>query len=197
MRLILASGSATRAALLRQAGIPFEVNPATVDEPALRRDLEKAGARPGEIALALASAKAQAISALYPAALVLGADQILEFEGRVLGKSADLSAARVLLTAMAGKTHRLHSAAVLAKAGVVQQRVVAVPALTMRRFSAAFLDNYLADEGEGLLASVGCYRLEGRGLQLFAAIDGDYFAILGLPLLELLHSLRGFGILAG
>lgn len=195
MTLVLASGSTTRAALLTAAGVPFVVHTADVDEPAIRADLEAQGLGAGDIALALATAKAQAISNFHPEAWVLGADQILEFDGRSLGKVADTAGARTLLTAMCGKTHRLYSAAVLTKAGQASQSLLAVATLTMRRFSPDFLERYLAEEGDALFACVGCYRLEGRGLQLFSAIEGDYFAILGLPLLPLLASLRALGIL--
>lgn len=195
MTLVLASGSATRAALLTAAGVPFIVDTPAIDEPRLRQALEQQGVGAGDIALALAAAKAEAVSKHHPNAWVLGADQILEFDGQCLGKVTNMAAAHTLLMAMCGRTHCLYSAAVLSKGGQTSHPLLVTATLTMRQFSPDFLERYLADEGDGLLASVGCYHLEGRGLQLFSAIDGDYFAILGLPLLPLLGSLRTLGIL--
>ena len=195
-RLILASGSSTRAGLLRAAGIEFETLPARVDEEAMKTSLLAEGAKPRAIADALAELKALRVSGKRPDALVLGADQILEIDGELVSKSEDLEAAAALLKRLRGKTHALITAAVLARGGVPIWRHVVRINLTMRDFSDAFVTDYLAREGEAILGSVGCYHLEGLGLQLFAAIDGDYFAILGLPMLPLLTALRDQGMLA-
>lgn len=193
--LILASGSATRAALLRAAGVPFEIVRPDVDEEALKRKLIDEGQEAPELAMSLAEAKALAVSADNPGRLVLGADQILEYDG-IVSKSASLEAARALLQRLRGVSHKLHTAAVFAEDGEIVERCYAEAGMAMRDFTGEFLDAYLAEEGEVILSSVGCYRLEGRGLQLFSAIDGDYFAILGLPLLDVLTQLRQRGILS-
>ncbi len=194
--LILASGSHTRAQLLRAAGVPFEVEPAAVDEEGLKESFLAEGASPSLIADALAELKAIRISARYPEALVLGADQVLEFRGDLISKCGDLAAASELLRCLRGQSHSLLTAAVLAKAGAPIWRHLGRATLTMRDFSDEFLAAYIAAEGEALLTGVGCYRLEAHGLQLFSRIDGDYFAILGLPMLALLTALRDQGIIA-
>jgi len=193
--LVLASASSSRAALLKAAGVAFEVRPAHVDEDALKESLLAEGAAPRAIADALAELKAIRVSAGRPGALVLGADQVLDLEGALVSKSESLDAAGDLLRRLRGHSHKLITAAVLARDGVPIWRHVSHASLTMRDFSDAFLADYLAQEGEGLLSGVGCYRLEGRGLQLFSRIDGDYFSILGLPMLPLLTALRRQGII--
>jgi septum formation protein len=193
--LVLASGSATRAKLLRDAGIAIEIAPAHVDEVALKQSLLAENQPPRAIADALAELKALRSSASRPADLVLGADQVLEFDGSLISKSEDMEVARALLLRLRGKKHTLITAAVLARGGVPVWRHVERISLTMRDFSNGFLDDYLAAEGADILGSVGCYRLEERGLQLFSRIDGDYFSILGLPMLPLLTALREFGII--
>lgn len=194
--LILASGSATRAAMLRAAGVGFEIVPASVDEEGMKQSLIAEGADAGAIAAALAEMKAIRVSASHAGALVLGADQVLAFEGELISKSAGMAEAAALLRRLRGKQHMLITAAVLARGGVAVWRQVSRATLAMRDFSDAFLEDYLAQEREGLLGSVGCYRLEGLGLQLFSRIDGDYFGILGLPMLPLLTALRDQGIIA-
>jgi septum formation protein len=193
--LVLASASATRARLLKAAAVPFEVVPAHVDEDAVKASMLGEGAPPRNVADALAELKAVRISASRPGTLVLGADQVLEIEGELVSKSESMDEARALLRRLRGKSHLLISAAVLAQDGVPLWRHIAQATLGMRDFSDGFLEDYLAQEGEGLFGGVGCYRLEGRGLQLFSRIDGDYFAILGLPMLPLLTALRGQGII--
>lgn len=195
MSIVLASGSATRAQLLRAAGAVFTIEPAAVDEEAVKQSLLAEGASPRVVADALAELKALRISAARPDALVIGADLVLEFEGRLVSKSDSLAAARALLLELRGKRHTLHCAAVLARAGVPVWRHAERATLWMREFSEDHLDAYLAHHGEDLLSGVGCYRIEDDGLQLFDRIDGDYFAILGLPLLPLLNALREHSLL--
>lgn len=191
-RLILASRSAARQAMLRQAGAPFAVQVADVDEEALKRP----GVDPAALAVELARAKALAISRRDPDAWVLGADQTLAFDGGLVSKAPDLDAARVRLSAMRGRPHVLHSGAALARGGQVVWSGVDAATLWMRDFSDAFLDAYLAAEGEALLTCVGAYRLEGMGAQLFERIEGDYFTVLGLPLWPVLGELRRAGVIA-
>lgn len=192
--LVLASKSAARAAVLAGAGVAFETAVAGVDEEAAKRTLLAEGAGAREVADALAEMKALSISQARPD-LVIGADQTLEFDGRLYDKARTLDEARERLRELRGQKHRLHAAVAVARDGVVIWREMSTATLTMRDFSDAFLDAYLAEEGEAALGSVGCYRLEGPGAQLFSRIEGDYFAILGLPLLGLLELLRRQGVL--
>ncbi|MCA1242770.1 Maf-like protein [Stappia stellulata] len=191
--IILASASRIRGELLRNAGLNIIVDPADVDERAIEEPLLKSGFPPADIAEVLAEAKAQAVSERHPGALVIGADQVLEFEGNRLTKPDDMEAARRQLLAMSGKTHALHSAVTLARDGETLWRHVATVRLKMRDFGPAFVGRYLAQVGEVALTSVGAYQLEGPGVQLFETIDGDYFSVLGLPLLPLLARLREQG----
>ena len=187
----LASKSAIRASLLRAAGVVVSTASPGVDEDAVKAEM--AGASPREIAVALADRKALALSGKREG-LVIGADQTLEFEGRSFDKAADVDEARERLIMLRGKTHELHAAVAVAQGGEVIWRDVASVRLTMRPFTDIFLAAYLAGN-EGALSSVGCYQLEGEGAQLFSSIEGDYFAILGLPLLSLLDCLRREGAL--
>jgi septum formation protein len=187
--VILASKSTARRAVLEGAGVPFETAGAGVDEDATKVRLLASGADPKAIAQALAEEKAVAVSAGRPG-LVIGADQTLEFEGELYDKVETIAAARDRLKLLRGKPHQLHSAVVVAQDGAPIWRETVSAILTMRDFSDAFLERYLAEEGEAALGSVGCYRLEGMGAQLFCAIEGDYFTILGLPLFGLLGLLR-------
>lgn len=193
-KVVLASKSAARRAVLEGAGVPFETAVAGVDEDAVKTSLLAEGATPRDVADALAELKAIRISRARPD-FVVGADQTLEFEGKLYDKANTLEEARERLKALRGKPHKLHSAVVVAKDGAPIWREVVTAKLTMRDFSDAFLDDYLALEGDEALGSVGCYRLEGPGAQLFAKIEGDYFAILGLPLLGLLDFLRQHRVL--
>jgi septum formation protein len=191
MTLVLASGSVSRARLLREADVQFVRDPADIDEAALMVPGE-----PAEIvARVLAKEKAKFISRRHAGALVLGGDSVLDFAGELISKCVDVAAARALLLRLAGKSHRIVSAAVMVRDGAVVWSHVGEGRLTMRDFSPQFLDDYLAAEGPAILASVGCYHLEGRGSQLFARIEGDYFSILGLPLLPVLAGLREQGVL--
>ena len=194
-RIILASASAARASLLRGAGVAFAVEPAAIDETAVKQ----AARRRGETALAaatvLAAEKACAMSRRHPDSLVIGADQLLACGEEWFDKPRDLGEAREQLLKLRGRAHILATAVCAAEAGVPVWHATSIPELTMRCFSEEFLDAYLVAEGEALLDSVGAYRLEGNGVQLFSKIGGDYFAILGLPLVELLGFLRDRGLL--
>jgi septum formation protein len=192
--VILASKSTARRAVLEGAGVPFEIAVSGVDEDALKLALLDQGADPRAVAEALAEEKALAVSRAR-AGVVIGADQTLEFEGRLYDKVETLEAAADRLRLLRGKPHKLHAAVTAAVDGEIAWRETVSAELTMRNFSDAFLDAYLAAEGDAALGSVGCYRLEGQGAQLFARIEGDYFAILGLPLLGLLELLRVRGVL--
>ena len=193
--IILASASPTRARLLEAAGVRFTIEPADVDEAAIKRAAREAGQPAMSCALTLAAAKALAVSRRHPEALVIGADQLLVAGDDWFDKPASLSRVREQLLALRGRTHVLATAACLMRGDGRLWQATSAPELTMRSFSQAFLDDYLAAEGEGLLGSVGAYRLEGRGIQLFARMTGDYFAVLGLPLFELLDFLRSCGAL--
>lgn len=192
-RLILASKSAARRTMLEGAGVPFSVQVADVDEDAVKATHDPADA--AGLAVELARVKALAVSRRDPGAWVLGADQTLAFAGGLVSKAPSLAEARSRLAAMRGRDHELHSGAALARHGQVVWSGVETAAMRMRDFSDAFLDAYLAAEGEALLGSVGSYRLEGMGSQLFAAVEGDYFTVLGLPLWPVLVELRRAGVL--
>lgn len=193
--VILASTSPTRATLLRDAGVTFEVVSPGVDEEAVKAGLLAEGASPRDIADALAELKAVKVSRRRPG-LVIGADQTLEIDDALVSKAESLDAARARLLQLRGRRHRLHSAVVAASDGQPIWRELQSPRLTMRHFSDDFLDAYLRREGQAVLGSVGGYRIEGLGLQLFAAVKGDHAAILGLPMLGLFDLLRRHGALA-
>ncbi|MDB5477149.1 MAG: Maf/YceF/YhdE family protein [Phenylobacterium sp.] len=193
--VVLASKSLARRAVLEGAGVPVEIAVAGVDEEAVKASMLAEGATPRDIADALAELKALKVARARPE-LVVGADQTLEFEGGLYDKVANLDEARERLKLLRGKPHRLHSAVVVARGGAPVWRELASATLTMRNFSDGFLEDYLATEGAAALGSVGCYRLEGPGAQLFSKIEGDYFAILGMPLLGLLEFLRQHGALS-
>jgi septum formation protein len=190
----LASKSAARAMVLAGAGVVFDIVGAGVDEAAIKDVLLAEGATPRDIAMALAERKAVEASRGVPG-LVIGADQTLDLGGLLFDKAESLEEARERLLMLRGQTHQLHSAVVVAKDGEVIWSEAPAATLTMRKFSEAFLDEFLTRHGESLLGSVGCYRLEDDGVQLFEAIDGDYFTILGLPLMGLLGVLRQHGAL--
>jgi septum formation protein len=196
-RLLLASASTTRRLLLESAGLRFEALPAAVDEAAIKEGAQAEGIPPADAALMLADAKAERIARRDPEALVIGCDQLLVCEGRWFDKPPDLDAARAQLQALRGRAHELVTAIVCHRDGARIWQHVAVPRLVMRDFSDGFLDAYIALEGARLLGSVGAYRLEGPGVHLFARVQGDHAAILGLPLLPLLGFLRQHGVLAG
>jgi septum formation protein len=192
--LVVASKSAVRRAVLEAAGIPLEVRPADIDE----RGIEAQGraAEPGAVAALLAREKARAIAAVMPGRFVLGADQTLALGARRFSKPADEAAAREQLRALRGRTHELHSAVAVVRDAEVLYDRVEIARLTMRTFSDAFLDRYVAAAGAAVTASVGGYQLERIGIHLFSRIEGDHFTVLGLPLLPLLDFLRNQGLVA-
>ncbi|MDX2157796.1 MAG: Maf family nucleotide pyrophosphatase [Hyphomicrobiaceae bacterium] len=191
-RLVLASASRSRRQMLEAAGLSFEVVPSRVDEPALRRTLEADGKRPepGALALALAEAKALDVSRTHPDAIVIGGDQVLAVGTRILEKPPSLEAARQQLLDLRGRRHILVSAVALARGGEVGWAHAETAEMTVRPFGPGFLERYLDSVGDAVCQSVGAYQLEGLGAQLFERIDGDYFTILGLPLIALLGELR-------
>lgn len=194
--VVLASGSATRATLLERAGVPFTVAPSSVDESEIKLSMQADGAAAADCAEALAELKALKRSYNAPGALVIGADQMLSCDGRWFDKPVDRAAAREQLLALAGRQHLLDSAVVVAKDGSAIWRHREVARLTMRPFDGAFVDRYLDQAGTAVTTSVGGYQIEGLGAQLFSRIAGDYFCILGLPLLPLLELLRNHRVLA-
>ena len=192
--IILASGSEIRLRLLRAAGLDVTATAPRVDEQMVRQSLHAEAAKPHDIADALAEMKAARVADKHPEALVLGCDQVLDFHGTILSKPTNLEQARDQIIALRDQSHKLLSAAVLYDAGKPIWRHTAEATLTMRAVSDAYLDAYLARNWPDLATSVGGYKLESEGVRLFSAISGDYFTILGLPLLPLLGylSLRGF-----
>ncbi|KAB2944128.1 MAG: Maf family protein [Hyphomicrobium sp.] len=197
-QIVLASGSRARREMLAAAGVHFTVQAADVDELAIRARLMKddASIAPKRIAEVLAAAKAEDVSAKRREPLVMGADQVLALGDELLSKAPSVEAARATLRRLRGLTHELHSAVAFAENGSVTWVHVATARLTMRDFSDAFLDDYLTRAGDRVGQSVGAYELEGLGVQLFERIEGDYFTILGLPLLAVLGELRTRGIIA-
>ncbi len=200
--LVLASSSATRRALLTRAGLAFEALPAAVDEAALKEACQAEKIPAEDAAIILAEAKAERIARRVPDALVIGGDQLLvckmdDGTERWFDKPTDMAAARRQLQALRGKTHRLVTATVAWRNGARIWQDVTAPRMTMRNFSDAFLDSYLAAEGEVLLGSVGAYRLEAMGVHLFSRVEGEHSAILGLPLIPLLGFLRQHGVIDG
>ncbi len=195
--IILGSGSAFRRRLLDNAGVEVEVVRPRIDERAVEQSVGGSGVTPAELAEILAEAKAVEVSGRCPGRLVLGCDQTMSFEDGVFHKAPDMETARRNLLALSGRTHELDSAVVLARDGEVLWRHVGKARLTMRRLEPAFVGRYLANVGEAALQSVGGYQIEGEGIQLFERIDGDYFTIVGLPLLPLLAELRRIGAIDG
>lgn len=195
--VILASSSIVRATLLRSAGLMIVARNPRIDEDALRESLDANGASPRDIADTLADAKARKISAREPGQLVLGCDQILVADNRVISKSADIAEGTALLKSLRGRSHELLSAACLYKDATPVWRHVGTARLTMRAFSDAYLDRYLARNWPEVRSAVGCYHIEGEGVRLFSRVDGDQFVIMGLPLLELLNFLTTRGDIDG
>lgn len=193
-RLVLASTSAARQRLLRQAGISFVAEAAAVDETAVLESLWAEKAKPRDMADLLAELKAVRVSSRHASDWVVGADQVLSLGAEVFQKPGSVEGARSQLKRLRGQTHVLHSAVCVAQGGSAVWRSVQEARLTMRDFSDAFLDAYLAEAGGEILGSVGAYHVEGLGIQLFSKIEGDTFTIQGLPLLPLLDFLRAHGM---
>jgi septum formation protein len=197
--IVLASASKVRARLLQGAGLDITVRPAPIDEAVVKEAVRAdSGALPaGDLAAILAQAKAVSVSEADPESLVIGADQVLSLDDRIFDKPFSLDEARDNLVVLRGRTHILHTAVACARGGEVLWHHQSDASLTMREFSNEFLGRYLATAGDAVLASVGAYQLEGPGAHLFSHIDGDYFTILGLPLLPLLAFLRQNGFVDG
>ncbi len=191
--IVLASASAARRAILKQAGVDFVVDPADVDEAALKTP--EARSDPAGLSVILAEAKALDVSRRRQDDWVIGSDQILSFDGGLVSKAGSMDEARARLRSMRGREHVLWSGVALARSGQIVWSDREAAKMAMRDFSDAFLDAYLGAEGEGLLASVGCYRIEGRGAQLFARVEGAQATIMGMPLWPLLEALRAHGAL--
>lgn len=190
---ILASGSASRAEMLRRAGLAFDIQKPRIDEEMVRDALLGDGAKPRDIADTLAEMKARKVSEKNPEALVIGSDQVLDHAGALFSKPADIAEAKAQLQKLSGQKHQLLSAAVICENGKPIWRHVGVVRMQMREISEAYLDAYLARNWDSIRHSVGGYKLEEEGVRLFSRVDGDYFTVLGMPLLEILSylSLRG------
>lgn len=195
--IILGSGSRSRQMLLENAGIAFDIVRPEVDERAVEDAVENSGVTPSELAVILAEAKATEVSLRHPRALVIGSDQTMSLQDRLFHKPLDMADARRHLLSLSGNTHELHSAVVVAQAGIAVWRHVDTARLTMRRLSPEFIGRHLAAVGDQALQSVGGYQVEGRGIQLFERIEGSHFTIVGLPLLPLLGFLRERGAIDG
>jgi len=196
--LILASGSKSRALMLEAAGLAFIVEPPGLDEGVMRQAISGGKALdPHDIAEVLGRAKAEAVSDLARQAYVIGGDQILALGKTIMSKPDSMEAARRQLLDLSGKTHTLHTAVAVATNGETLWAETTVATLTMRKLTPEFIGRYLAAAGEEVLGSVGAYQLEALGVQLFDKIDGDYFSILGLPLIPLLDTLRREGVIEG
>lgn len=196
--LILASSSKSRAKLLEAAGLAFIIEPPGLDESAMREAVGGEHAlAPHDVAEVLARAKAEAVSDVAPEAYVIGGDQVLAFGDVIMSKSESMEAARRQLLNLRGKTHTLHTAVAVATNGETIWAETTMATLTMRKLSPEFIGRYLAAAGEEVLSSVGAYQIESLGIELFEKIDGDYFSILGLPLIPLLDTLRREGVIEG
>lgn len=194
-KLILASKSASRRSLMSGAGLVFEAQSADIDERAIESELSARYAKPAEVAVELAKAKAQWVSERNPDAYVIGSDQVLSLDDRLFHKPLSMGEAGDHIRAMAGKMHRLNCGVAVAFHGEVVWSDISIAEMTMRHISPSFLQAYLDMAGPDILQSVGAYQLEGPGIQLFEKIDGDYFTILGLPMLTLLSGLRALGVI--
>lgn len=192
-RIVLASGSASRRAMLTHAGVPHDVMPTQVDEATIKRDL--ATSTPADLAAALALAKACAGSDAAPGRIVLGGDSLVALDGRIYDKPADRADAAAHLAAFSNHIIALHSAAALVRDGRTLATTADVAQLVVRPLSPAFIEAYLDAEWPAIAACAGCFRIEGRGVQLFESVEGDHFTILGMPLIGLLSQLRTLGLL--
>ena len=194
-QLILASKSASRRTLMTGAGLDYEAVAADIDERAVENELAARKAEPPEVAVELAKAKAVHVSKAHPEAYVIGSDQVLSLGSQLFHKPKDMQDAANHIRKMSGKTHHLNCGVAIARRGEVLWSDVSIAAMTMREITPAFLEHYLQVAGEGILQSVGAYQFEGPGIQLFEEIQGDYFTILGLPMLKLLAGLRKLGLI--
>ena len=192
--VVLASGSKIRRQLLENAGVAFTVDPADIDEPAAVLELKRTERAVPQLARKLAALKAEAVSRRRPDALVIGADQMLELDGEILTKASSADTARAVLMRLRGRDHHPHSGVAIAQAGRTIWSHVGSASMRVRPFTESWLDSYVSRLSDILTTTVGAYQLEGEGIQLFERIDGDYFTILGLPLLELLAELRRHGV---
>lgn len=194
-QIILASGSRIRADLLRQAGIEFDIVKSDVDESVIKQKARERGDPIRDIAMSLAAAKAKKVSQQHPGAMVIGADQILGFDNEMFDKPESMEDAAKRLLILSGKAHVLYNAACIFRDGEVRWQTITYPRLTMRTLSEQEIYRYLAAAGPNVLSSVGAYQLEGLGARLFHEIEGDYFSILGLPLLQVTGFLEEQGLL--
>ena len=194
--ILLASGSEIRAELLRRAGVAFEISKARIDEEMVKASLQAEGERPRNIADALAGLKAEKVGLKHPDAFTIGCDQVLELDGEILSKPESAEEARAQIERLAGQRHSLHTAAVIHNEGKPVWRKLSEVKLTMRRPSPAYLDDYIARNWPAIGQSCGAYQLENEGARLFTRVDGDYFSVLGLPLLEILDYLGLRGAIA-
>ncbi|MFD1747217.1 Maf-like protein [Rhizobium helianthi] len=195
--LVLASSSPFRRMLMENAGLAFEAMPAAIDERALEQEFNQTPTSPSQIALLLARAKALDVSARQPGAIVIGSDQTMSLGDRVFHKPKSREDARDTLMALSGKMHQLNSGLCLARDQHILWEGVSSARLHVRELSPPFIESYLDRVGDKVMSSVGAYQLEGEGVQLFSAIEGDYFTILGLPMLPLLEALRNLGAIDG
>lgn len=195
--IVLASASPVRRLLLENAGLEFEVEASSVDESVVRQALAEEDTRieAGDLAEVLARAKAEDVAQMVDADIVIGADQVLAMDGAIYAKAETVPQARRQLLEFKGKTHQLHSAVAIVQDGAFQWAHVEEVSVTMRDYSSAFVGRYLAAAEEDALQSVGCYQIEGLGVQLIDKVEGDYFTVLGLPLLPLLKELRRLGVI--
>ncbi len=194
-KIILASGSPFRKQLMEAAGLAFTAEPARIDEREIEAPLVAGGASPEAVATALAKAKAEDVARRNPQAFVIGSDQVMSMDGRLFHKCTSVEMAREQLRSMRGKTHRLSSAISIVRNGEEIWRHISVADLTFRRFTDSFLASYIANAGEKVLLTVGAYSYEGLGQQLFEKVEGDFFTIIGLPMLPLLAALRDLTII--
>jgi septum formation protein len=196
-KLILGSGSPHRRKMLEDAGVPVEVMRPDIDERAVEQAVANSGTTPAELAEILAVAKGEDVSARAPGGLVIACDQTMALGDRLFHKPKDMEDARRHLLALSGRTHELHSAVVLARDGTTLWSHVATARMSVRELSPAFIGRHLSRVGDKALTSVGAYQVEGEGIQLFERIEGDFFTIVGLPLLPLLAKLRELGAIDG
>jgi septum formation protein len=194
-KLILASNSASRRTLMTGAGLVYDAIGADIDERATEASLSTRYAKPSEVAVELARAKAQWVSERHDDAYVIGSDQVLSLDTRLFHKPLSMGEAADHIRAMSGKTHYLNCGVAIAFRGEILWTDISIAAMTMRTISPSFLQTYLDMAGDSILQSVGAYQFEGPGIQLFENIEGDYFSILGLPMLQLLSGLRSLGII--